>query len=406
MNVKFKLPKFGRKLTGGGMVKELLLTIIATTISIVLTFGTAQHLENRQTEKVRRMMAMTIISDIDQSIEVIKKRKDAEEKGHEIACYVIENQDRLDNIGADTLEMFINYVTNASFSADMQFKTMNENIFNSSQETWRTLNDRKFLNNVQEFYNLRALLEQQSKEWICFKKPFTKEEEFELFMSVQLENSPAICRRLLENKRLKNYLDLVGSRMSAYWGFLRLCTNLNEENKFLMNITEKDMEEFVNQSYMEIHPAKDKDLMGIWNAVLPDERSEMIYNLQPDHTFTIRQTLNWGTPFFRHEMVQRYTLSGKWDVEGDSLVMYYNMKSYKMEVDDSKVTYPSHLADSVRGFKELLASEAAKPPLVMKLDKNNRTAQATNIDKSGTRLELTDDEKETMHYQKAVNSVK
>lgn len=86
--------------------------------------------------------------------------------------------------------------------------------------------------------------------------------------------------------------------------------------------------------------------------------------------------------------------------------MHYDMKSYKMEVDDSKVTYPPHLADSVRGFKEILASEAAKPPLVKKLDKNNRTAQATNIDKSGTRLELTDDEKETMHYQKAVNPVK
>jgi len=46
MNVKFKMPKFGRKLTGGGMMKELLLTILATTISIVLTFGTAHLIEH------------------------------------------------------------------------------------------------------------------------------------------------------------------------------------------------------------------------------------------------------------------------------------------------------------------------------------------------------------------------
>jgi hypothetical protein len=48
MNVKFKMPKFGRPLSKGGVMKELLLTTIATTISIVLTFGTAQYFEHRQ----------------------------------------------------------------------------------------------------------------------------------------------------------------------------------------------------------------------------------------------------------------------------------------------------------------------------------------------------------------------
>ncbi|MBP5338812.1 MAG: hypothetical protein J6Z14_05840 [Prevotella sp.] len=403
MNVKFKMPKFGRKLTGGGMVKELLLTTLATTISIVLTFGTAQYFEDRQTEKARRMIAMTIINDIDQSIEVVKKRKDAEEKGHEAACYVIENEDRLDSIGVDTLMMFVNYVTNASFDADMEFKTMNENIFNSSQDTWRTINDRKFLNNVQEFYNLRFSLEQQSKDLIIFKKPLTVEEEYEMFMAVKVEDAAAICRWLLKNKRLKNYLDLVSSRMSAYLVFLRLTTNLNEENKFLMNITEQDMEEFVNHTYMEIHPAKEKDLMGTWNAVLVDDKNETFYNLLPDHTFTTRQSVRWGTAFFRHRMVQRFSLSGTWDVEGDSLVMHYDMKSYKLEIDDSEVTYPADMAANVQWFKEGLASEEMKPILVKKLDQNSRRALATNIDKSGTRLELTDDKKETIHYQKEIN---
>lgn len=405
MNVKFKMPNFGRKLTGGGMVKELLLTTLATTISIVLTFGTAQYLEDRQTEKTRRMMAMTIINDIDQSIEVVKKRKDVEEKGFEATHYVIENQDRLESIGEDTLWMFISYVTDASFDASLEFKTMNENIFNSSQDTWRTINDRKFLNNVQEFYNYRFLLEQQSRDMIFFKNPFTKEEEYELFLDsrIDLKNVISICRRLLENKRLKNYMDLVGSRMSAYLSFLRLTINLNEENKFLMNITEQDMEEFVNQTYMEIRPAKEKDLTANWKEVLADDKYEAIYNFQPDHTFTTHQSIRWGTIFIRNKMVQRFSLSGTWGVEGDSLVMHYDMKSYKMEVDDSKVTYSPNMAATVREYKEYLAGEKMKPTLVKKLEQNNRRALATNIDKSGTRLELTDDEKETMHYQKENN---
>ena len=78
MNVKFKMPKFGRKLTGGGMAKELLLTTLGTTISIILTFGTAHFIEQREKEQARRMLAMTIINDIDESLKVAKNLLEAE----------------------------------------------------------------------------------------------------------------------------------------------------------------------------------------------------------------------------------------------------------------------------------------------------------------------------------------
>jgi hypothetical protein len=152
------MPKLWGSKKFTGTFKEMALTTIATTISIVLTFGTTAWLEARDAEQARRLLAMTIIHNIDQSFDVIRKRLDVEEKGHGVACYVIENKDRLESISEDTLCMLINYVTTASFDSNMEFKKMNENIFNSSQDSWRTLNDRKFLNNVQEFYNARAVL--------------------------------------------------------------------------------------------------------------------------------------------------------------------------------------------------------------------------------------------------------
>ena len=89
---------------------------------------------------------------------------------------------------------------------------------------------------MQAFYNARLVFEQQSNDWICFKKPVTKEEEYELFLGGRFESTADMCRWLLKNKRLKNYMDFVEQRMMAYLNFLRL-TNLNEENKFLMNAT-------------------------------------------------------------------------------------------------------------------------------------------------------------------------
>lgn len=82
------------------------------------------------------------------------------------------------------------------------------------------------------------------------------------------------------------------------------------------------------------------------------------------------------------------------------LAMRYDMKSYKMEVDDSKITYPSHLSEDIRALKEELASEAMKPMMVKRLEQNNRTAYATNLDRTGTRLELIEADKRPVHCQR------
>jgi len=98
MNVKFKLPKFGRKLTGGGMVKELLLTTLATTISIVLTFGTAHFVEQRQTAQAQRQTAMMLIHDIDASVAIVEELAENEEKQKVAIQYVIDHLDQIDSL--------------------------------------------------------------------------------------------------------------------------------------------------------------------------------------------------------------------------------------------------------------------------------------------------------------------
>lgn len=226
-----------------------------------------------------------------------------------------------------------------------------------------------------------------------------------MLMGNRFENIQAMCRWMMESKRVKNYLDYVSMRMNVYYEFLNF-VNLNEENKFLMNITEQDMEEFVNQTYMEIHPAKKKDLVGTWKAVLSDIKNEMAYEFRKDHTFTTHQLIRWGHNLFRDKMIQRFSLSGTWAVEGDSLVMYYDVKSYQVEIDDKNISYPPHLEDKIREVKAELASEAMKPKLVKRLEQNNRTAYATNIDQSGTRMELTDGNDKTTHFQKQTNPQK
>ena len=65
MNVKFRMPKFKGNQKSTNIVKELVLTTIATTISIILTFGTAHYFEQKQKKADARLMAMMVIYDMD-----------------------------------------------------------------------------------------------------------------------------------------------------------------------------------------------------------------------------------------------------------------------------------------------------------------------------------------------------
>jgi hypothetical protein len=85
MNAKFKMPKFGRDISGKGWFKELLLTFLGTTISIVLTFGTAQYFEQKQKNADARLLAMMVIHDMDNTVELLRRlaKEDAKESKFE-----------------------------------------------------------------------------------------------------------------------------------------------------------------------------------------------------------------------------------------------------------------------------------------------------------------------------------
>ena len=408
MNVKFRMPRFKGDVKFQGTFREITLTTLATTISIVLTFGTAHYVEQLHTKQARRLMAMTIVNDIDQSLNVVKKLLDNEERGHDVTSYLINNIDSLEKISDDSLFIFFNYISHNSFDTSLEFKKANENIFNSSQDSWRTLNDRKFLNNVQDFYNARAVIERQIKEWVYFKKPLTDDEEYELLMNSDVLNTRQtfipVCRKLLSSNKVQKYLGFYQERVQCYRSLLDY-RNMNEENKFLMNITEKELEDFVNQTYMAVNPASESELIGTWKAVTADDRMQTIFEFRDDHTFTTHQTATWGHSIYTGFIIQKFTYSGTWSIEGDSLIKHYDLKSRKIDIDDSAISFQPSTAAEVKQFINELATAKYIPAPIKQLEQQKRRAHATNLDQSGTRIELTESDQKPVHYRKELSNI-
>jgi len=161
MNIKFKMPKFGRKMNGGSMAKELLLTTLATSISIVLTFGTAMWLEHQQKEKNRRQTALMVISDIyvfqcdlQMYYEYFMKWKADIEELKSLS------PDSILRLTDEDIERFAVAVeAPMSFTRD---KTA-ENIFTSDISTWRDVGNYQFIRLVGHSYSLIADIEKNFK---------------------------------------------------------------------------------------------------------------------------------------------------------------------------------------------------------------------------------------------------
>ena len=167
-----------------------------------------------------------------------------------------------------------------------------------------------------------------------------------------------------------------------------------------MNISEEDMERFKNNTYMTVRPVKEKQLIGTWEGVLTDGQESVIFEFRKDHTFTTHRSHNLKHPFYLGTMVLNITMHGTWSIEGDSLVKNYDIDidKIKMELDDKDVTSIIENAELVARMEDELCGEQGKQDYINQSGLDQRVAQGTNIDKTGTRLKLTEPGSNPTYY--------
>lgn len=220
MNVKVRMPKFGiskKPNAQRGWVKELLLTILATSISIVLTFGTAYLIERHQKMAARHQMAMMIIHDIDTSIQQMEKVDSILREFDDLQLKILQGKYSHPIIlaTADLIQRD---------PARIKFAETTERIFTSNVDTWSTIGKADFIDNVSRCYIDRAE----------FRKDVIDAFHKELFPS---------------DSELKVDLDSLLNIDSDY--FVLYATNMiksmkaaNELNKQIMGVSDKDLEKF------------------------------------------------------------------------------------------------------------------------------------------------------------------
>lgn len=153
MNIKLHTPKSLTAGSGMSSLKQFFLALVATTISIVLTFGTAAVIDHYKKKAAKKDMVMMIINDFDKTIELVEKVDTGLRKCRDMQQELAIHPERFDSL-------YVYFASAMSWSME-EFSETIEKIFSTSIETFSTIGDVNFVNDVSTFYTTRHKYKEQ-----------------------------------------------------------------------------------------------------------------------------------------------------------------------------------------------------------------------------------------------------
>ena len=333
--------------------RQFLVSVLGTAIGVALTFIVSARLEHRNKEQARRLTAIMVIHDIDNTIDIVKNMKEEEERNGEFLRSIMAQRDQLEGMPYDTLNKALILLSDSN--SDFRFDTSKEKIFNSDLDTWQNLGNMAFLDNVQAFYHYRQGFQDAMNQSTVYIHPIPDEEYMRIVMGtgwVTAEEYSATIRPFLNEKlhedRVVYYINVSASRVQYANEVIDYWTALNNENKFLMGITDREMEDYVKSINKNGVPLTKSRLLGRWVLSVGDQTNEYdfhgdnSYDFEMDYSSSFIKTLH-----FSGKLKMKVSYGGEWAFQGDSLVMTPDYNSVDIKMDPSGMVPEENMQDSL-----------------------------------------------------------
>lgn len=221
MNVKLHTPTTLKAGSGMSSVKQFFLSLIATSVSIILTFGTAAIIDHNKKESAKKEMVKMVISDFDKTINILMKADTAFREISRMQLEVADHPERFDSL------RFILPITMSRI--DIEYPETTEKIFTSSIETFSTIGNANFVNEVSSFYIYRNHYKNDVMDHL--KK--------------ELEEKEAIAT--LKGLLSVNFSEYVYEN----WAMLKSLKMIRDKCMQMMNVTEQDLQAFSKQQQID-----------------------------------------------------------------------------------------------------------------------------------------------------------
>ena len=145
MNVKLHTPKSLKAGSGMASLKQFLLSIFATTVSIALTFGTAAIIDYNKKQSEKREIVMMVMYDMYNSLKSVEKADSMIRHTMEVQRQIAEDTSQFNKLKFQLVFLV----------PRVDYTEATERIFSSSIETINTVGNVLFTENVAKFYQMR-----------------------------------------------------------------------------------------------------------------------------------------------------------------------------------------------------------------------------------------------------------
>lgn len=230
----------------GGFWRQFGMLVFGTTVSLVLTFGTAQFIEIKQRAKDRRLTALMVMSNIEAFAQQLDTMWIQAAYADTATAWLLNiPKDSLDEMDQDDLLPIIAKAKNIGF---MTYDKTTENIFSNNIETWKNMGNFQFIDMVGKSFSLMRLCEEK---WNHYQEDLSN-----IFNEIAShpDQYPGETRaaKIARDPGMRQKLLMIHSLRSWAYFNAECLRYYNRKNMKAVDITEQELMEFMEKRKQEI----------------------------------------------------------------------------------------------------------------------------------------------------------
>ena len=229
-----------------GFWKQLGMLVLGTTVSLVLTFGTAQFIEKQQRAKDRRLTALMVMSNIETFAQQLDTAWVLAAHADTATAWLLNiPKDSLDVMSQDELLPILSKAKNINY---INYDKSTENIFSNSIETWKNMGNFQFIDMVGKSFSLMHLCEEkwnniQEDLTNTFNEIASHPDQYQgTTRAAKVARDPGMRQKLLMIHSLRKWARFNAESLRYY----------NRLNMKAIDITEQELMEFMKKRQQEI----------------------------------------------------------------------------------------------------------------------------------------------------------
>ena len=228
------------------------MTFIGTTISILLTLGTAQLVGAHNRKKDRRMSAMMVMSNIESFARMLDERAEKMKSTDSIATWLLSKPvEQLELLTEEERDELVSSVTLMEF---LSYDKTAEKIFSNNIDTWKNMGNFQFIDQVGECFSAMNSVEEYWNSWVTDIDNTVKE----IIENPDKYEGSTPYMKLLRNDKLRHVMQRTHN-LAGWMKYVAASMRYsNLQNMDAIGISEQEVMDFTdrrNKKNENTHPA-------------------------------------------------------------------------------------------------------------------------------------------------------